>query len=147
MSEEEKGRVVDIDGDLHVCSDEKMEVEMRYLKEKCDAGGDVIITQLFYDFDVFATFVDKCRKIGIHAPILPGIMPLNAYGGFKRMTSFCKTRIPPAMAEKIAKLAGDDDEAKATTIRCASMNRIYDSLMNRSDQQRRRPDALDSKHR
>ena len=31
-----------------------------------------------------------------------GIMPLNAYGGFKRMTGFCKTRIPPAMAEKVS---------------------------------------------
>jgi len=35
-------------------------------------------------------------------------MPLNAAGGFKRMTGFCKTRIPPAMAKKVAELSGDD---------------------------------------
>ena len=39
-------------------------------------------------------------------------MPLNAYGGFKRMTGFCKTRIPPAMAERMATCNGDSDEQK-----------------------------------
>ena len=85
---------------------------MAYLKEKVDAGGDVIITQLFYDFDVFVTFVKAVRAKGITVPILPGIMPLNAYGGFKRMTGFCKTRIPPAMAERMATCNGDSDEDK-----------------------------------
>ena len=60
------------------------------------------------DFDVFVTFVKNCRAHGINVPILPGIMPLNAYGGFKRMTGFCKTRIPPTMAADIEKLSGDD---------------------------------------
>ena len=54
----------------------------------------VIITQLFYDVDVFIQFAKDCKAIGIHAPILPGIMIIQAYGGFKRMTGFCKTRVP-----------------------------------------------------
>lgn len=111
MSAAEKARSVDVDGVLHVCPDEEFTKELAYLKEKCDAGGDVIITQLFYDFDVFETFVAECRKIGIKADILPGIMPLNAYGGFKRMTGFCKTRIPPDMAAKIESLKGDEQKA------------------------------------
>jgi len=111
MTASEKARVVDVDGVEHVCSDEEMTKELAYLKEKIDAGGDVIITQLFYDFDVFVTFVEQCRKIGIHAPILPGIMPLNAHGGFMRMTGFCKTRIPPGMKAKVEELKGDDKKA------------------------------------
>ena len=91
------------DGEEYVCSDEDMEIELNYLKEKVDAGGDCILTQLFYDFDVFETFVKNVRAKGITVPILPGIMPLNAYGGFKRMTGFCKTRIPPAMATELEK--------------------------------------------
>jgi hypothetical protein len=71
----------------YVCSDEDMEKELNYLKEKCDAGGTVIITQLFYDYDVFKHWVGCVRAKGITAPILPGIMPLNVYKGFKNMTS------------------------------------------------------------
>ena len=53
-------------------------------------------------------WVKKVRAAGITAPILPGIMPLNAYGGFKRMTGFCKTRIPPDMMLELDRLKGDD---------------------------------------
>ena len=116
LSDREKSRtvMVEVDGNLveHVCSDEKMKIEIDYLKQKVDAGGDAIITQLFYDMDVFKAFVADCRAAGINVPIFPGIMPLNAYGGFKRMTGFCKTRIPPAMAERMATCNGDSDEQK-----------------------------------
>ena len=60
----------------------------------------------------FKAFEADCRAAGIKVPIFPGIMPLNAYGGFKRMTGFCKTRIPPAMAERMATCNGDSDEQK-----------------------------------
>ena len=80
MSASEKTRVVVFDGEEYVCSDADYEIELNYLKEKVDAGGDVILTQLFYDFDVFASFEKQCRAKGITVPILPGIMPLNAYG-------------------------------------------------------------------
>merc|ERR1719326_2633463 len=108
LSDREKMRLVDVDGEQFVCTDENYAIELDYLKQKCDAGGDVIITQLFYDMDVFKAWVADLRGAGITAPIFPGIMPLNAAGGFKRMTGFCKTRIPPAMAAKVAELSGDD---------------------------------------
>ena len=114
MSAKEKTRVVYVEGEEYVCSDEDMEIELNYLKEKCDAGGDVILTQLFYDMAVFEDFVANCRAKGITAPILPGIMPLNAYGGFRRMTGFCKTRIPPEMEKKLEELKGDDKKAEFT---------------------------------
>ena len=63
---------------------------------------------------VFEDFVANCRAKGITAPILPGIMPLNAYGGFRRMTGFCKTRIPPEMEKKLEELKGDDKKAEFT---------------------------------
>ena len=67
---------------------------MSYLKSKVDAGADFVITQMFFDSDVFAMFVSDCRECGILVPIVPGIMCINNYEGFFRMTGFCKTRVP-----------------------------------------------------
>ena len=37
-----------------------------------DAGGEIVVTQLFYDVEVFLKFVKDCRSIGIEVPIIPG---------------------------------------------------------------------------
>ncbi len=64
-----------------------------HLKQKVDAGADFIITQFFYDIDVFATYVEDCREAGITCPIVPGIMPIHTYSSFSRMTKFCGTHV------------------------------------------------------
>ena len=61
--------------------------------EQVDAGADLIVTQLFYDTDIFLKFVNDCRQIGINCPIVPGIMPISNYKGFLRMAGFCKTKV------------------------------------------------------
>lgn len=48
----------------HVDASSK-EDDIKYLKEKIDAGADFVITQLFYDVDVFLQFIKDCRAIGI----------------------------------------------------------------------------------
>lgn len=73
----------------------------------------VIITQLFYDVEVFLQFARDVRAMGITAPILPGIMILNAYGGFQRMTGFCKTRVPESVAKRVEELKEDAEGTKA----------------------------------
>ena len=55
---------------------------------------DLIMTQMFFDVQVFKTFVQECRKYGINVPVIPGLMCINAYAGFKKMSKFCKTRVP-----------------------------------------------------
>ncbi len=64
-----------------------------YLKNKVDAGADFIITQFFYDIDMFAVYIKDCRAAGITCPIIPGIMPINSYTAFSRMTKFCRTHV------------------------------------------------------
>lgn len=86
--------------------------DMDYLKQKMDAGAEVIITQLFYDVDRFLKFVKDCRSIGISAPIVPGIMPIMTYGGFKRMTGFCKTYVPPEIAQTLEGIKDNDEAIK-----------------------------------
>ena len=57
-------------------------------------------------------FVTDCRSVGISAPILPGIMPVMAYGGFKRMTGFCKTAVPAWVNERMEEIKDDDEAVK-----------------------------------
>ncbi|KAM4105546.1 hypothetical protein ACB094_04G000600 [Castanea mollissima] len=87
--------------------------DLVYLKQKVDAGADVIITQLFYDTDIYLKFVNDCRQIGITCPIVPGIMPINNYKGFIRMTGFCKTKIPAEIMAALEPIKDNEEAVKA----------------------------------
>jgi len=55
-----------------------LKTDMKYLKMKVDMGADYIVTQMFFDNKKYFEFVDKCREMGIHVPIIPGIKPITA---------------------------------------------------------------------
>jgi len=54
-----------------------MEIDLRYLKEKIDAGADYIVTQMFFNNQKYFDFVDAVRAAGIKVPIVPGLKPLT----------------------------------------------------------------------
>ncbi|GAA0161381.1 reductase [Lithospermum erythrorhizon] len=87
--------------------------DLAYLKKKVDAGADLIVTQLFYDTDIFLKFVNDCRQLGITCPIVPGIMPINNYKGFLRMTGFCKTKIPEDIMVALEPIKDNEEAVKA----------------------------------
>lgn len=96
-----------------VATSEAYQSDLAYLKRKVDAGADLIVTQLFYDTDIFLKFVNDCRQIGITCPIVPGIMPINNYKGFLRMTGFCKTKIPSEVTAALEPIKDNDEAVKA----------------------------------
>jgi methylenetetrahydrofolate reductase (NADPH) len=68
---------------------------------------------MFFDTKVFATFVEDCKKWGINCPVVPGLMCINAYAGFCKMTKFCKTRVTPELQAKMDSMKDDPDAIKA----------------------------------
>ena len=54
-----------------------MEIDLRYVKKKIEAGANYIVTQMFFDNDKYFAYVDACRKAGINVPIVPGLKPLT----------------------------------------------------------------------
>ena len=81
------------------------------LKRKCDAGGDVVVTQLFYDNADFFRFRDRCAAIGITQPIVPGVMPVTNYAQVRRIASLCKARLPDEFTRAF-EAAGTDEAAQ-----------------------------------
>jgi methylenetetrahydrofolate reductase (NADPH) len=75
-------------------------------------GADLIITQLFYDVDEYLDYVDNCRKIGITCPILPGLLPIQNYNSFKKITALCSLKVSDALERKLEEKKNNDDEIK-----------------------------------
>ena len=85
--------------------------DLENLKRKCEAGGDVVVTQLFYDNADYFRFRDRCGALGITTPIVPGVMPVTNYAQVRRIASLCKARLPEAFTGPF-EAAGDDEVAQ-----------------------------------
>jgi methylenetetrahydrofolate reductase (NADPH) len=111
------------EGHIHATSPED---DLRYLKEKVDAGVDFLITQMFFDNSLYFDFVDRARAIGVDVPIVPGIWPITNYAQIARTTAMCAATVPEhVLAELDARR--DDQEAVAefgvsyATMQCADL--------------------------
>jgi len=87
------------------------EADLENLKRKCEAGGDVVVTQLFYDNADLFRFRDRCAAVGITAAIVPGVMPVTNYAQIRRIASLCKARLPESFTRPF-EAAGDDEAAQ-----------------------------------
>ncbi len=82
-----------------------LQTDIENLKRKVDAGADVIFTQLFFDNDVFYSYVDKVRAARINLPIVAGIMPVLGKQQIERMTSLARITVPKKFYTKMEELA------------------------------------------
>ncbi len=87
------------------------DADLRFLKEKVEAGADAVITQLFFDNQDFFRFSDDLRKLGVKVPIIPGILPLQSASQVRRFTSLCGSKIPAELESQLVKVENDDDAA------------------------------------
>ena len=87
------------------------QADLENLKRKVESGGDVVVTQLFYDNADFFRFRDACRRLGIQAPIVPGVMPVTNFAQIRRIASLCGARLPESFSSAFD-AAGDDEAAQ-----------------------------------
>ena len=100
--------------------------DLRYAREKVEAGAEFLITQLFFDNEHYFEYVEDARAAGIDAPIVPGIMPITNYGQIRRFTDMCGATIPENLERQLDGRA-DDPEAVAelgvayATLQCSDL--------------------------
>ncbi|KAF2489404.1 methylenetetrahydrofolate reductase-like protein [Lophium mytilinum] len=88
------------------------ELLLEHLKEKVDAGATFIVTQMFYDVDIFLDWVDKVRARGVTIPIIPGIMPIHTHAAFMRRATWTKCNIPTAWTKALEPIKNDDAQVR-----------------------------------
>jgi methylenetetrahydrofolate reductase (NADPH) len=84
--------------------------DMLNYKRKINAGANSAITQYFYNADAYFRFVEETRKLGVTAPIVPGIMPIVRFSQLARFSDACGAEIPRWM-RKTMEGYGDDVES------------------------------------
>jgi methylenetetrahydrofolate reductase (NADPH) len=90
---------------------ENRDSDLRYLKEKVDAGADVVITQLFFDNEDYYRYVEDARALGVDVPIVPGMLPIKSAAQCRRFTRMCEAKIPPRLEALLDRVEGDDEAA------------------------------------
>jgi methylenetetrahydrofolate reductase (NADPH) len=108
---------------IHATSPED---DVRYLKEKVDAGARFLITQLFFDNGYYDAFVRRAREVGIDVPIVPGIWPITNVAQIEKVTKMSGANMPPALLAELH-ARGDSPEAVLdfgvayATLQCADL--------------------------
>jgi methylenetetrahydrofolate reductase (NADPH) len=100
--------------------------DLRFLRQKIASGARFLITQLFFDNELYFHFVEEARAAGIEVPILPGIMPITDVGQIKTITGMCGATIPAPLLEQLEARAGNPDAVlqlgvSYATLQCAEL--------------------------
>lgn len=87
------------------------QADLDNLKRKVDSGAHVIVTQFFYENDVYFRFRDRCVAAGIDVPVVPGVLPVTNLAQIKRIASMCGSELPQKLTRRL-EAHGDDDEGQ-----------------------------------
>lgn len=111
---------------------DSIEKDIENLKIKVDAGASHLISQLFFDNEVFYRFLEKARAAGINAPIEAGIMPCVNAKQIQRMVGMCGASLPPKFTKMIARYENNPDAMRSAGIAYA-VDQIIDLCANGVD--------------
>lgn len=92
------------------------ETDLFNFKRKVDAGADFAITQYFFDANVYINFLEKCKKLGIKIPVIPGIITIRDWKQVLKFSEACGAHFPAWLIEKF--LSFGDDEISINNFSC-----------------------------
>lgn len=75
--------------------------DLRFTKEKVDAGGEYIVTQMFFENRHFFEYLDRCREAGIEVPVIPGLKVLTHESQLRSIPRTFHCEVPPALADEV----------------------------------------------
>lgn len=91
------------------------DTDFQYLKKKVDLGAEFIVTQMFFNNQVYFDFVKRCREHDIHVPIIPGLKPMATMSHLTLLPQFFHLDIPEALSREVSKCK-DNKEVKEVGI-------------------------------
>lgn len=78
-----------------------LKTDVKFVKEKVEAGADYVVTQMFYDNEHYFKFVNLCREIGIKVPIIPGLKILTSRAHLTSVPKNFYISIPDKLADEV----------------------------------------------
>lgn len=103
--------------------------DIKYLKEKVDAGADFLTTQMIFDNNLFFNFLYKLREACVTCPVLPGIMPITNANQVERAIKLSGSFMPQRFKSLVDKFGSDPEAMKQAGIIYAS-DQIIDLYAN-----------------
>ena len=103
--------------------------DIRYLKEKVDAGCSFLTTQMFFDNNLLYNFLYKIREAGITVPVIPGIMPITNANQIERAIKLSGSFMPQRFKSLVDKFGSSPAAMKQAGIAYAT-DQIIDLYAN-----------------
>ena len=105
---------------------EHVDADVSYARLKEESGADFLVTNLFFDNEVYFDFVTRARAGGVTVPIIPGIMPVTNVDQIRRFTMKIGARIPDSLLEPLEARKEDPDAVLQlgvawATLQCAEL--------------------------
>lgn len=94
--------------------------DIDFLGEKVAGGAEFLVTQLFFENEVFFDWLARVREAGIDVPVIAGVLPITSYAGTKRFCEVCDAVFPGELEAGLAACDGDPDAERAFGIAYAS---------------------------
>lgn len=104
-----------------------LEADARVLRAKQDAGAGFAVTELFFRVEDYFALLERCHRVGVTIPVVPGIMPITSLPQIRRMSELSGRELPAEVVERVSRF--EDDQAAVRAEGIAIATEMCDTLL------------------